>query len=330
MRARNARDAHVCVCFSYTNTPEYVPASPRNRYNSMNSHALACGDIAAQVPAENTDLGPAAVLYVATDLSTWCPQRPEWVARECQLDDVLYRRLDPEYFAWLRYRMFVVKHAADSGRVQREAFDALRTRFNAIQERAIYLFGQAALIAAAGKLDPESYRQPLVEPEDRAGVAAVPVPARRNPEAERLVRARQLVDEIRDQALALGWMTESLYFSDGYARRPFAARYGLVCYIGAGSRIGEVIRQSIEIIGAPPAECRMRFYNPDVAQPWAKRAAQARLGVIRSVKALRFGPGPFSEPGQDGNFPKRDSWIAADGKVNSRHPPARANESLLF
>jgi hypothetical protein len=64
---------------------------------------------------------------------------------------------------------------------------------------------------------------------------------------------------------------ESLYFSDGYERRPISPRYGLVCYIGAEHRIGEVTRQSIELIGPPPMEMRTRFYNPDVEQPWIIR-----------------------------------------------------------
>jgi hypothetical protein len=65
---------------------------------------------------------------------------------------------------------------------------------------------------------------------------------------ERGARARGLFDEIRHQALALGWTMESLYSSDGHERRPFAAGYGLVCYIGAEERIGEVTREWIEII----------------------------------------------------------------------------------
>jgi hypothetical protein len=64
---------------------------------------------------------------------------------------------------------------------------------------------------------------------------------------------------------------ESLYFCDGYERRPIAASYGLVCYIGAQHRIGEVTRQSIELIGPPPSATRTRFYNPDVEQPWIVR-----------------------------------------------------------
>jgi len=83
------------------------------------------------------------------------------------------------------------------------------------------------------------------------------------------VRApRELVDDIRDEALALGWTSERLYFSDGYERRPFAARYGLVCYVHTKDPIGEVTRQSIELIGPPPLEVRSRFYDPDVEQPW--------------------------------------------------------------
>jgi hypothetical protein len=80
-----------------------------------------------------------------------------------------------------------------------------------------------------------------------------------------------LVDEIRDQALALGWTVESLYFCDGYERHPVGPRYGVVCYIGADHRIGEVTRQAIELIGPPPMKMRSRFYNRDVDQPWIKR-----------------------------------------------------------
>ncbi len=226
-------------------------------------------------PAENAGFGAFSVLWVATDLSTWTPKWPKRIARECQIDDVMYRRLDPEYFAWLRERMFVVNRAADAGQVAAESFGELRARFNGIQEWAVGAFGEAALLSAARQLNPELYRPPIPEPEERAG-AKEPAPVRCNPEAERLARARGLVDEIREQALDLGWTVESLYFSDGYERRPFAARYGLACYIHAQGRIGEVTRQSVEILGPPPVEARSRFYNPDVEQPWIKKSGVAQ------------------------------------------------------
>jgi hypothetical protein len=151
------------------------------------------------------------------------------------------------------------------------SFDELRQRFNEMQRVAVAMFGEPALVDAVRTISPESYRPPLPD-EYESPKPAAPIVPRPNPEAERLARARQLVDGIRDQALALGWTMDSLYFSEGFERRPIGPRYGLVCYIHVQDRIGEVARQSIELIGAPPLETRSRFYNPDVDQPWIRKA----------------------------------------------------------
>ena len=240
----------------------------------MTNNKLMCGDQYFRVPARSpqvpADCNVIVTIWVSTDLKSWCPSDPHMIARDCQIDDRCYRRLDPAYFAWLKVRMHAVKAAAEAGRVSAEAFNELRQRFNEIQDRAIEAFGEQSLIQAVRTLDPERYRPPL--PEEFENMKPVePVPARINPESERLARARGLVDGIRDQALALGWTMESLYFSEGYERRPFAARYGLVCYVGVQDRIGEVTRQSIELTGPEPRETRTRFYNPDVDQPWIIR-----------------------------------------------------------
>jgi hypothetical protein len=181
-----------------------------------------------------------------------------------------FRRLDSDYFAWLKLRMHDVKAAADAGRVPSEAFDEVRRRFNGIQELAIRTFGEETLLTAVRNLDVAGYRPPLPDEFEKAK-SAESLAVRPNPEAERLARARILVDGIRDAALALGWTLDSLYFSDGYERHPIGPRYGLVCYVRAEHRIGEVTRQSIELIGPPPEELRSRFYNPDVDQPWVTR-----------------------------------------------------------
>jgi hypothetical protein len=225
---------------------------------------------ALQSPAKLKEFRPTTVFYVATDLSTWWPQDADWLARDCQLGDICYRRLDPEYFAWLKLRMHAVKAASNAGRVEPKAFDELRHRFNGLQDVAVGMFGESALLEAIRTIDAESYRPPLPDEFERPR-PRVPVIERPNPASERLVRARRLVDAIRDQALALGWTMDGLYFSDGFERRPFAAKYGLVCYIRPQHRIGEVTRQSIELIGPPPTEARSQFYNPDVEQPWIRR-----------------------------------------------------------
>lgn len=77
------------------------------------------------------------------------------------------------------------------------------------------------------------------------------------------------VDAIRDQALALGWSEARLYQSRGRFRFPCGGDYGLVCFIREDQRVGEVTKQHIEIlVVSPPRESRLRFYNPDVNQPW--------------------------------------------------------------
>jgi hypothetical protein len=44
----------------------------------------------------------SAHMFVSTALDLWWTDRPEGFARDFQINDTVYRRLDPEYFAWLR------------------------------------------------------------------------------------------------------------------------------------------------------------------------------------------------------------------------------------
>ena len=202
----------------------------------------------------------------------WYPSEPSAIGRDCQINDRCYRRLDPDYFAWLRIRMYAVKTAVDAGRVPEAAFDELRQRFNAIQAVAVDLFGEHVLLDAVRRLDAELYRLPLpVEPTRVWALEKAP-PSRTPAESERLAvrlaRAREMVDRIREEALALGWTTESLYRCDGSSGKLLGARNGLVCYVSENDRIGRVTREWIEILGPPPIEVRSRFQNPDVEHPW--------------------------------------------------------------
>ena len=225
-----------------------------------------CAKLMPEAPEDNS----RGCLFVSTSLATWTTANPEQFARDFQINDTVYRRLDPEYYIWLRSRMVAAKRAATAGHLSPEPFEALRVRFNAVHAWAVEHFEEVQLLAAVRTFRSCEYKPPLPEEFDRTK-RAEPIPSKPSPETERIARAKQLVDEIRDQALALEWTMESLYFCEGYERRPFAARYGAACYIGAEHRIGEVTRQSIELIGPPPMETRSRFYNPDVDQPWIKR-----------------------------------------------------------
>jgi hypothetical protein len=204
---------------------------------------------------------PQTSLFVSTSLDTWTTGQPEIFARDVQINDTAYRRLDPEYYAWLRSRMNLANLAAGAGRLSSGAFDELREKFNAVHEWAITYFGEDTLREAVRSLDTRGYAPPVAEPDK---------PVRPARAAGHIASdAVAMVDAIRDQALSLGWTEQSLYGTGGTTRALFGKACGLANLLKATDQIGEVTRQSIEII--LPNGVRQRFYNPDVEQPWIRR-----------------------------------------------------------
>ena len=205
------------------------------------------------------ELAPEMALFVSTSLSQWFTVKPERFHRDVQVNDVAYRRLDPEYYAWLRSRMNLARLAALAGQLDQDEFDALRDRFNRIHEWAMAQLGEAALEAAVRGLDSRDYLPPAIEPWDRH--VASPAAGQSGSQAE----AVAMVDAIRETAITLGWKQERLYT----AGRPLSPLCGLAAYLNPGDRLGEVTREAIEII--LPSGVRQHLYNPDVEQPWVKR-----------------------------------------------------------
>jgi hypothetical protein len=109
-------------------------------------------------------------------------------------------------------------------------------------------------------LDARDYQPPIAEPWDRHETP--PAVGKVGADAE----ACAVVDAIREQAISLGRTQEQLYAT----AKPLSQNRGLVSYLNPGDRIGEVTRQSIEIIGPPPREVHTRFYNMAVEQPWIR------------------------------------------------------------
>jgi hypothetical protein len=223
--------------------------------------------VSAQTATPLSGAPAPSQMFVSTALDTWLTEHGAAFARDVQVNDTAYRRLDPEYYAWLRSRMMLAKAAASNGQLGLHAFDDLRRRFNAIHQWAVERFGEQELVAAVRSLDAHEYVPPVVEP-DLTRHRAAPAITDRNvvpvsPEAA------ALVDTIRDRALALGWTRESLYQTRGSLRFPLGNDYGLVCYLKPDDRISDVTPHSIGII--LPNDIRQRFYSPNVDQPWIKR-----------------------------------------------------------
>ena len=223
-----------------------------------------CAKLAEDAPSGDSP----GCLFVSTSLATWTTANPEQFARDFQINDTVYRRLDPDYYAWLRSRMAVAKGVATAGHLPPAAFEELRMRFNVVHDWTVEHFGQDELLAAVRTVRVGDYKPPVAEDEG----TRVPVPGVRRSAADDISpEAMALVDSISEKALSLGWKRQRLYAAGG--GRMFAPERGLVCFLMADDRIGEVTLQSIEIIHPLPSEVRHRFYNPDVDQPWVKKIA---------------------------------------------------------
>lgn len=217
----------------------------------------------SSVPAP--DDGSSLCLFVSTSLATWTTAHPEQFARDFQIDDTVYRRLDPEYYAWLRSRMVFAKEAATTGHLSLAAFENLRVRFNSVHEWAVHHFGEALLLALVRTFHSGDYKPPVAEDDD----PHVPAPCERKAAVYDIsAEAMALVHSISELALSLGWKHQRLFAGGSHI---FAPERGLVSFLKPGDRIGEVTLQSIEIIHPLPSEVRHRFYNPDVDQPWIKK-----------------------------------------------------------
>jgi hypothetical protein len=143
-------------------------------------------------------------LFVSSTLATWTTANPEWFARDFQINDTVYRRLDPEYYAWLRSRMALAKAAATAGRLDAAAFEDLRVRFNAMHEWAVQRFGAEKLLAAVRAIRAGEYAPPAAEAE------GPPASTSRSASDRLFSEAIALVDAISERALTLGWSRERL------------------------------------------------------------------------------------------------------------------------
>ena len=216
------------------------------------------------------------VVFVATDLEI---KELAWVRTketDFERDGKVFRRLSPEYFAWLRSRMVTAQAAHKAGKLPEAAWNTLRQRFNALQELAIREFGKESLQDVLQSFSPKNYRPPALRPEPQKKPVEVPrkvwiypqhaAGRHRQPVTSQAVAK---VDTIREEAMAKGWSEARLYQNQGRFRFPCGEDYGLVCFVDGDQEIGEVTERSIEIVHGRPST--LRFYNPDVPQPWMKK-----------------------------------------------------------
>lgn len=210
-----------------------------------------------------------SLLYVSTALETWETSTPE-PDQDAVCEACGYRRLDPEYYAWLRHRMEVAKRARTNGRLPGAQYEELRRRFNEVHFWAVKHLGEETLVAAIESPDPGSYQPPAIQDVDRDPPQAGPEPHLYPQDGDWPFMepvspgALAKVNAIRDRALGLGWSDAALYQSRGRYRFPVGGDYGLVCFLHDDCEIGDVAGEYIGIVR--PSGSRLRHYRA-VAPP---------------------------------------------------------------
>lgn len=222
---------------------------------------------------------PQPTIYVSTDLTFHQIEDARSYPTDSDIEGVSLHRLKPYYFAWLRSRMISAQAAYKAGKLSDQAWDTLRERFNRLQEMAIEMFGKETLQQALCDFNSKSYAPPT-PPNGETSLPAEPArkdwlyPAGQAWKCRQKVTSEAVakVDAIRDEAMARGWSEARLYQNQGRFRFPCGENYGLVCFVYGSRRIGEITTRYIEIISETAGrENRLRFFNPDVDQPWLKR-----------------------------------------------------------
>jgi hypothetical protein len=230
--------------------------------------------------AENDSSVPEPELFVSTDLDT---AQFEWAvtsASDVEYNGKIYRRLEPEYFAWLRSRMLAAQSAFKAGKLSESTWESLKSRFNPLQEYAVQKFGKESLRQASRQISPQNYQAPRHVPANPEKPAEPPKNNWIYPPNEAWNCIEQVssdalakVDAIKEEAMSRKWSEARLYQNQGRYRFPCGQDYGLVCFVGGDRKIGAVTERYIEIIHSPdtPRPSTLRFHNPDVPQPWLKK-----------------------------------------------------------
>ncbi len=176
--------------------------------------------------ATATSAQPVQALFVSTGLDAWETGVPACYARDPVINETLYRRLDPDYYAWLRSRMDRAKTHAHAGKMPQATYDVLRQRFNRVHQWAVTHFGEAALIQATQRLEPKRYLPPKASNTDAfQGILALPAHQRDWPPALRgiwheVIEGLTRYDVPREEALTVAQDIVSTFIGTGQPVTP--------------------------------------------------------------------------------------------------------------
>ena len=218
---------------------------------------------------------PVTIPFVASSLAIKL-LAPDSKQTDQVIQNTVYRKLTPDYFAWLRCRIVNAQKTHKAGKLADDLWESLKERFLQVHEYAVEEFGEQGIKEAMRTFIPASYQSPADAPIIFSDWL---YPAKEgNHKCSHPVTPKALakVDAIKTEALAKGWLENRLYQNRGQYKFPCGEDYGLVCHMEGNRRIGAITEQAIEIIskGKTGQQSVMRFYNPDVSQPWIRTPAK--------------------------------------------------------
>lgn len=213
------------------------------------------------------------IYFASTSLDLRHTDSPDKHPQDIIIDDLCYRKVDPDYLAWLRRKMETAKRQFEMKRLPIATWEKLRGRFNQVQEWAIGYYGRESVEAAIRQFDFAKYVPP-VNPQPEPYFYPATGEWKFSKQVTR--RAIRKVDTIREAAMAKGWSEARLYQNRGQFRYPLGNDYGIVCSLKPNDEIGEITETYIELIHIDVAgrKSPLKFYNFDVFPP--------RLGKLES------------------------------------------------
>jgi len=227
-------------------------------------------DIEPVIPAESAStksvITPSTIPFVSTFLKVINVKPTSKDQLTVISNDITYYRLTPDYFAWLHHRMVLAQKKHQAGKITPNVYREITDRFNSILEIGFSIFSKVTLKDAVRSFNVKTYKLPVhhspwIFPTTGSWNVTHPVSE----------AAVNMVKTIEERALTAGWTKARLYQNRGRFSFPCGEDYGLVCFLKNGQTIGEITERYIEIIGPPPNQSVLRFYNPDAEQPWKRK-----------------------------------------------------------
>jgi len=112
-------------------------------------------------PAGEPATSKALSCYFATDLSQ--ADLPDMASDEdIILQGKAFRRLTPAFYAWLRRQMETARERHERGLLPEAHYEPLKTRFNAMHDVALAIFGEATLLAYCRDTAIVTYEPPVL------------------------------------------------------------------------------------------------------------------------------------------------------------------------